>query len=376
MNTLKLFVICAMLFSRVLFAAEPKNLDELKVPPRTIDDILKVIQQSKGFEVQLAESRSWIEREAPLSASPEALNKFYVNRAEAYARLGQMEKAIHDMELVISKYPSGSNILRTQDLMVLSGFEAQVGNLHKAIQLALKARENIRPSEMGMLTGNNNGLVMLYSEVGDFQEAERYLRDAEAVLVALRRTNVFNTLGEWWTAQLLQTRSVYLSQQGKWVDAEINLRRCVQMMSKWLNYVETLPINQSGADWSSDPTATAYLLRSVAPKRLNVQILLARSLAMQGKLVEAESQIREVIELTLRYYGKNSTQAGAAILELSSIISEQNRFAEAGLLSKTAVDIFAASGAAPGSLGMMKAKKSLAKNLVAARRYEEADKIF
>jgi tetratricopeptide (TPR) repeat protein len=163
------------------------------------------------------------------------------------------------------------------------------------------------------------------------------------------------------------TRGSYLLQQGKWAEAELNLRRATQQAHEWLLHIEKLPINQPGADRTNNFLVTGLLIRNVAPKRLNAQVMLAKSIAMQGRLVDAELQIREVIELSLRYYGKNSLQVGNALLELSVIISEQNRFAEAELLAETTLKIYREVGASPSSLSVVKAKRNLAKYLVAEK---------
>ena len=70
---------------------------------------------------------------------------------------------------------------------MMGNYEAQTGNLNLALKYAMLSRNNIPQREWAMLTGNNQNLVTMYSEMGDFAEAEKYLRDAEAILVYLRR---------------------------------------------------------------------------------------------------------------------------------------------------------------------------------------------
>jgi len=299
-----------------------------------------------------------------------------VTRSEAYAKLGQVESAKKDLLLVVEKYPSKVNQLRTQELAMLGNYEAQTGNLTLALKYFLDSRNNIPQREWGMLTGSNQNLVTLYAEMGDFAEAEKYLRDAESTLVYLRRGPFWSVLGKWWESQTGMTRGYYLLQQGKWMEAEFNLRKATSQAHEWLLEVEKLPINQPGADRTNDPAVTGRLLRNVVPKRINSQIMLAKSIAMQGRLVDAELQIREVIDLSLRYYGKTSLQVAGALLELSSIISEQNRLAEAELLAENTLKIYREIGASPNSLSVIKARKNLAKYLVAEKKYGQADKVF
>ena len=366
----------ALLLVAICLHAFTSMADEIKVPPRTVDDIIKVLDKSSQYEAEFIEAKKWTSKLPPESASPEVLNTFYVTRSEAYAKLGQVESAKKDLLLVVEKYPSKVNQLRTQELAMLGNYEAQTGNLTLALKYFLDSRNNIPQREWGMLTGSNQNLVTLYAEMGDFAEAEKYLRDAESTLVYLRRGPFWSVLGKWWESQTGMTRGYYLLQQGKWMEAEFNLRKATSQAHEWLLEVEKLPINQPGADRTNDPAVTGRLLRNVVPKRINSQIMLAKSIAMQGRLVDAELQIREVIDLSLRYYGKTSLQVAGALLELSSIISEQNRLAEAELLAENTLKIYREIGASPNSLSVIKARKNLAKYLVAEKKYGQADKVF
>jgi len=365
-----------LLLAAICLHALTSIADEIKAPPRTVDDVIKVLDKSSQYDAEFIDAKKWISKLPPEGASFEALNTFYITRSEAYAKLGQVENAKKDLLLVVEKYPSQVNQLRTQELAMLGNYEAQTGNLTLALKYFLDSRNNIPQREWGMLTGSNQNLVFLYSEMGDFSEAEKYVRDAESTLVYLRRGPVWTVIGKWWEAQTSMTRGYYLLQQGKWMEAEFNLRKATLQSHEWLLEVEKLPINQPGADRTNDPIVTGRLLRNVVPKRINSQIMLARSLAMQGRLVDAELQIREVIDLSLRYYGKTSLQVGGALLELSSIISEQNRLVEAELLAENALKIYREIGASPNSLSVIKARKNLAKYLVAEKKYAQADKVF
>ncbi len=373
MKTIKVIAFLFMLLGCInLVKAE----EEIKVPPRTVEDIIKVLDKSLIFDQEFVEAKKWISRTVPETESTEDLNTFYVTRSEAYAKLGQIENAKKDLLLVINKYPSKTNMLRTQEFAILGTYEAQTGNLDLALKYTLQARNNTPQRELSMLLGNNQSLVSLYSEIGDFTEAENYLRDSEAVLTIIRRSPYWLDLGKWWETQSALTRGIYLLQQGKWSEAEFNLRKATQQAHEWLLAVEKLQINQPGADRTKDIIVTGKLLRNVAPKRLNAQILLAQSLVMQGRLVDAEIHAREVIELSLKYYGKTSIQVGTALLELSSIISEQNRFQEAELLAHTSLNIFKDIGASKNSLLIMKANRYLARYSVSQRKYLQADKFF
>lgn len=116
--------------------------EEIKAPPRTVDDIIKVLDKASAYDSEFLEAKKWTARTPPDPASNEELNTFYITRSEAFAKLGQIESAKRDLMLVIEKYPSKVNTLRTQELAMMSNYEAQTGNLNLALKYAMLSKQH------------------------------------------------------------------------------------------------------------------------------------------------------------------------------------------------------------------------------------------
>ena len=354
----------------LLFAAE------LKAPPRSIDDVLQAIKKNTKESESLSEAKKLILKKLSDQASDEEKNHFYFNRAEAYFRVGQTDKAIADLILVTEKYPSSNPKYRAQDLQILSSYQESAGNLKDSLATSLKQRAAIPPNAVPMFLANDTALVTLYSETGNFVEAEKYLRDAEATLVFARRSPNYIFLGDWWNAEFIHTKGIYLIQQGKWAEAEAILQKGVPLIHKWFKKVEDLPINKLGFEAGNDEDATTKLIRHVLPKRLDMQRLYANALANQGKLIEAEIQIREALQLALSYYGADSQPVADSLIELSGVIAGQSRMGEAIQLAQLAVQTYLTSGSAENSNSLIKTKRAIGRYLVMAGQFEKASKVF
>jgi len=361
-----------LIFSQLIYASE----GNVKAPPRTIDDIVRVLDRKTADADPLVDARNMVAKEVPKSASTEEMNLFFRNRSEAYARLGDIDKAIKDLTQSIRQYPGRSNTFRTSDLLALGAYEASIGNLNKAITVTLEARSLIRSNEWGQFLSIDNALAGYYSELGDFKQAEFYLADASSTVVALKRSPIFSQMGQWWTAQYMLGQGAYLSYQGRWREAESTLNQSVPYMQKWLASIRLHPYNTEGADPSGNSVGTAYLIRNVITKVTSGQSMLAQAFAAQGKLIEAEVVMREAFEITLDYFGKNTIQAGTGLVNLGYVLAEQNRLDEASTLTQKALSIYKSAGASEEALPVIKAKRALAKYMVAQHKYDQADKLF
>ena len=161
--------------------------------------------------------------------------------------------------------------------------------------------------------GNDSMLSNLYAESGDFQQAEKYIRDAEATNTALKRSPNFAAAGQWWIATTLNAKAIYAGHQGKWNECEANLRKAIPIMKTWVDEIKKNPASKLNTKLSENPLDGRYVLGNYLVPLIGAQTLFARSLVSQGKLVEAEVQIREAISTALSSYGKSSIQTAKLI---------------------------------------------------------------
>ena len=73
---------------------------DIKLPPRTVDDIIKVLDKAAAYDQEFLEAKQWAAKTPPEGASAEALNTFYITRSEAFAgkpaalKLGSVVQAL------------------------------------------------------------------------------------------------------------------------------------------------------------------------------------------------------------------------------------------------------------------------------------------
>lgn len=347
-------------------------------PPRSVEDIIRTLERSAAETESVSEARQFLDAPALKSNDTELMHTYLVSKAEAHARLGQTGEATETLRYTLQKYPSRRVYLQMNDLQKLASYEMEIGDLHEALRLTLQARELIPQGGMVLsyFINNSGTLARIYAELGDFQKAEDYIRDAEGTMTALKRSSNFSGAGEIWFANTNLVKGRYLSIQGKWLESEVLLRKAVTGLSDWIKKISADPKSKLNTPLSSDPMDGRFVIGSFMPQLIGAQLNLAKALAMQGKVVDAELQVREAVNLSLGFYGKKSIQTGRALLEFSQLLSRQNRLTEASLLAGKALDVFNEAGAGKDSLATLNAKRYLAQYLVAEKKYAQADALF
>ena len=105
--------------------------------------------------------------------------------------------------------------------------------------------------------------------------------------------------------------------------------------------------------------------------------VLANILVRQGRLVDAESELRQALALLKeRTNFENLLKTGDRIIELAAIIAEQGRYQDAKVLLRLVLRIHDAGEISVASWGTAVARSYLAEILVAQRRWDEAAKIY
>lgn len=354
------------------------NDEASQKPPRSVDDILRTLERSSVEMASVLEARQFLAEPALESSDQELMHANLVARAEAHARLGQTSEAIATLRHTIKSFPSKRVYMQMNDLQKLAGYEIEIGELHEALRLTLQARELI--PQGGMVLSfyiNNSGMLSrIYAELGDFKNAEYYIRDADSTMVALKRSPNFSGAGEIWIANTNLVKGRYLGVQGKWLESEVHLRKAVTGLSDWVSKISADPKSKLNASLSANPMDGRFIIGNFITSLIGAQLHLSKAMARQGKVVDAELQIREAVNLSLKYYGQGSIQTARALLEYSQLLSLQNRLAEASLLANKALEIFNTSGASNDAMAILGAKRYLAQYLVAEKKYAQADALF
>jgi CHAT domain-containing protein len=355
-----------------IMAPVETDLASLKVPPRTVTDVLRAIDSAKADPAEMAQAKEFVLKPVPDSNNLEQLHSFHRQRAIAYQRLGKMNLAIQDAKLITEKYKSNDRLVQLESLLELGVYEQRGGNLRNAIKAYEEAKRNIPTHLSGLYMTANRQLVGAYAQVGNFEASEAALRDAEATLVSLRRAPVYSELGIFWEANLDAARGVNFSYQGRWVEAERSYRLCIRKMERALEEVYAQDANPK----NPDPVKTKRNIKGALQFKVTRQLELANAIMMQGRLVEAEIQVRDALETTLKTHDKNSVEVGFALSRLGRILAAQGRSAEAVLVAKEAIKAFQVGGASDDSSSLIVGRKALGSALVSDRKYAEADRVF
>ena len=358
------------LLSTALFAQD--DLSTIKAPPRTITDVLRAVDGAKADPAEMAHAKEFAARSAPDTQETNQHNSFYRQRAIAHQRLGRMDLAIQDARLATNEHKSNDKRVQLDSLIDLGGHEQRGGNLKNAIKAFEEARASIPSYLSGYSMNLNRHLVGAYAQAGDFEASEAGLRDAEGAMVGLRRAASYGSFGTFWEADLDAARAINFYFQGRWVEAERAFRLSIRKMDQRIENLHAENANPQ----NPDPVSTKRYLKGAMQFKVSRQLEMAHAIMMQGRLVEAEVQVRDALDTTLKAHSKNSVEVGFALNRLARIIAEQGRSAEAVLVAKEAIKTFEAGGASTDSLALINGRKSLGAALVSDRKYTEADKVF
>ena len=345
----------------------------IKAPPRSVKDVLTAVERTKSDPEEVAKSKAIIASPAPDGSDKEQMHLYHKQRAQAYQMIGRNDLAILDMRLATDQFKSRDARSHIQSMMDLGIYENRGGNLKNAIATFEQTKAGIPQSLSGFYMAVNRMLVGSYAQAGNFEASEAALRDADATLVFLRRSPAYTNTGPIWESNLDAARSFNFMAQGRWVEAERFSRLSIQKND---SAIERYELELTKATQGAEQVSAARALKSQKQFKIARQLDLSHSIMMQGRLVDAEIQVREALDLALKTFDRNSVEVGSALNRLARVISEQGRPAEAVLLAQEAIKTFEASGASGESLALVNSRKALGAALVSDRKYADADKVF
>lgn len=351
----------------------------VKPPPRDIKDILRVLEASKIDLSEVERARQLIAAPLPAeTAGNMALNAFFHKRAIAYQKLGKTQEAVLDFRRVAINHPHDNPQFQMRDFLELGVIEGNAGNIAKALEALEKVKSMAERQRMGGMVLTANRLLSAYHGIaGNFERAGALLRDADAQMVLLRRSPRLTEFATNWESQLESTRGTFYRQQGQWVESERSTRKAIRLLQQMLDKAKNNPkkiddlsnAERSLADGNNNARGTISQL-------IYRQMELANVLLEQRKMVDAEYYAREGLTLALDTFGRNSTEVGKTLTQLSKVISELGRSGEALVLAKAALAANVEGGISDDSYVMAISRKFYATALVADGQYLEADKVF
>ena len=322
-------------------------------PPRRVNDILDMLNQPGQFDESItAAIKAKADVLPPDTDNVIKLAKFYQERGVNARELGRYQQQLEDLHTALQYLAKTTGIDDKSKARIL--FDAGVaegvaGNFQRGIDLFQQSIK-IWPGPHSYYT-----LAWLYYESGDFKAGDESTK-AGLMLANGSMDRAIRSNNYRWLASLQINRdrlkANQLEYKGLYLEAE-PLRRSYQNLMRRSFFRKEFP-------W-------VYLAHRGK---------LARNLAKQGRLVEAEFESREALKEALGHGGKNSGSTGEIIYRLGYILLLQGRPAEAEEVIRAGLNIMKASGLPDDCQLMGNAKKLLGMVLVANHDFVEAQKQF
>jgi CHAT domain-containing protein len=328
-------------------------------PPRTISDITAIIDQEKPDPSRAAKLRADADANPPAGAG----SQFYVNRCQARAAIGRSREAIADCEQAAALAPDylrdGSRYLTT-----VSQLYRTVGDFKKAIAVDQEMAQKLStmPRTKGRFFGINLRIAINYMNLGEFAQAESYIRKNQALLAESKSWPNVEPFRSSWTSIVEQGNARLFEVRGRFQDAANGFRQA---------HVQLRDALGRSRSWPAPPPAGSM--------ESTIDFLVAfegRAKARLGRLAEAEADIRRALLSRLRNGGKFHPEVAQISTMLAAMLTEQARFKEAEQLARAAVDIYRTIGYPEDTQLHAFALNQLATNLFSQRRWEEAGELY
>ncbi len=313
----------------------------LTAPPRRIDDILSVLDQSAQDDFASSKKFSEeIDKPPPQTDNRATLAAYYHRRGDALIQKGRHSQALADLRLALT-YSSQTGGYDHKLLFSLAYAEFASGNFKVAIDL-MERSLGIKESP-----STYNGLVKLYTRVGDLESAQK---------AANRGISLCNRLinnkgwGKWPVILAAYMKAMVLEAQGKFAEAEPHYRQILRNWSPSMQQINPL----------------SYIVH---------RIYLTRNLKNQDRLVEAEMEARDTLK-AMDAIDRESEIFGHEVGELGEIFLRQGRLQDSEKLMHACLRILEEANVPVDSYLMAEGRMRLGEVLTAEQKYDEAMQQF
>jgi len=324
-------------------------------PPRTVNDILALLDQEGPDPARVAASRAAAEAAPPPGLPPAEQAAFFQARGLAAGTLGRTGQQIADLTRaceLAEAHPGRVDLSRL--LQQISFAHMRAGNRAEAVawrkrQLALHEESG---ANQGRLFGIYASQVNILADQGDLDEAQAALGRMVSLLGeshTWRRGVAYSENGAKWEAQVVGARAALAERRGTLEEAE-RLRRAE------IAALDAILV-------SPDGESQRFLVNRDQALRA-----LARVLAQRGRPVEAEIEARRALLSQLHEHGRYAPETAEMLLTLTGIVAQQGRWRDAEVLARATIDIYRRTGHGPASWSLAQARANLAMVEVLAER--------
>ncbi len=344
-------------------------------PPRTITDITAILDSEKPDPAKIAALKAEADAAVPGARSRADLARFYYKRGTARAALGRLSEATDDANKALEAGRGAVDANLLGRLEQFAGLQySSSGDPKKALAIfERQLRDTNAPGAKGYLFNGVLNIVGILVQMGDIAQADSYLNRSLALLHEARTSGLpgwrqnYATRGQSWEADVEQTRAILFEARGQYAEAEKSYR--LAELRKRASIKGLLASPNPPPETQIEQAADGLVVAQ------------ARMEARQGKLMQAEADVRRALLARLKDTGKYHTATPRFVMGLASAILEQGRYKEAEQLIRVAIEINNTLGVAPDSQSTVTYLSRLANilNLQHKRRpaiaiYAEIDK--
>ena len=332
-------------------------------PPRSIADITAILDQQKPDAAKLVKTTADAQAQPPAGLNGAALADFFFKRCQARATLGLTSSAIEDCQAAVKAGQGGdyvNGVSRYEQLMLR--LYRTLGDHKKSIEIASRQIANFQ-RQKGRLFSLNLQMLISYLALGDVNKAEGFAQRNRALLAESRNwQNDVDMYRSNWTANVEDGNGRIYEARGRIADAEKSYHRAsglladaLKQMDQWPNKVPR-EFFETGIDWE------------IAFE--------GRAKAKQGRMAEAESDVRRALLSRLSKSGKYHPDTAGILGIFAWVLSEQGRNDEAGKLTLSMLEIYRGMNFPDEAPPVVGARLLMAQFLNLQRRYEDSTKVY
>lgn len=333
---------------------------EIKTPPRTVHDVLAMLDSRPVNAGKLAAAHQVLETPPPSGLDGIELAEFHLQRARAANELGLVGPQLGELRRVIEL---GGGRQPHRAWAELSGAEFNGGNFRNALAAKTKALDITPQNQRGFILSMHAQLSDLYRRLGDFETARKHLRNAEGLLAIVKRGQNWADYQYNWLATVEDALGRIDFSSGHYAEAEARFRRA-------LDYREKDVIQNLERQRQNLPNTPPQI--SIENHRDSAEAWLASTLRAQGNLREAEVHARNLAYRCIEQGGPDSLHTNVMLQQLVQVLMEKNRSAEALLLIDRILSNFDKLGVPQTSYMYVNYRRIKANALTAQRRWKEA----
>jgi tetratricopeptide (TPR) repeat protein len=345
--------------------------------PKGIQDIVALIKNSTA-DSKARESDIKLLSEQPASnLSTQDKYAFYYLQSLAAERLGRIDLRV---DLLKKSLEFAKERTHQEFVLIgeLAGAEMQIGNSKAAVERMQAIRTKIPNNNLGVYLGFVSNLSRIYAQIGDFEESEKYLRDADSTLTAIRRGPNYPKFGFSWNRSFFNAQGELAFQKGRFLEAEIAFKKGIQVYEAGMYEYEKsflaagdgLGVPGLGANSNSgNPNSGKDALEGS-------YVRLSETLLKLRKINEAEYYAREALKKSLVRTGKASLATSRGLRQLAVVMLARERNKDAIYLLEQGLKGLLEAGVTSESIQLAVTKKTMAAALISDDRYAEALKIY